>query len=159
MVTIFLDVDGVLNCDSTKERCMGFLGIEPRFVQNLKYIVDMTNAQIVLTTTWKYGWEPVNKNLNDEWADYLDRALQEEGLEAIAKTEDDGYCRGAGIADWLAKNPAEAWVVLDDNFFRDFGKYEIQEHLVLTEFDEGLTKELAEQAVNMIQEQLQEVKL
>lgn len=160
MRIIFLDVDGVLNNDETKERCMGFLGIDPAKVQLLKYIVDMTGAEIVLTSTWKYGWEPVKKSLNDEWGTYLDEALAAAGLKAIAKTDDQGENRGEGIIDYLAEHPAEAWVVLDDIFFNDFRRTGVERHLVLTASEEdldGLTPELAEQAVNMMQEQLLEV--
>ena len=156
MIYLFLDVDGVLNCDSTKERCMGFLGIEPGKVKLLKYIVDMTGAEIVLTSTWKYGWEPVKKQFNDEWANYLDAALAAEGLKAIAKTEDSGEDRGAGIIEYLKEHPAKAWVVLDDMFFNDFKSTGVDKHLLLTASDDdwdGLTQERAEQAVNMFQEQ------
>lgn len=156
MICIFLDVDGVLNNNETKERCMGFTGIEPAKVKLLKYIVDMTGAQIVLTSTWKYGWSPKDKSRNDEFGTYLDEALAAEGLTAIAKTDDDGEDRGAGIIDWVRKNPVEAWIVLDDIFFRDFRITGVEEHLILTADDEGLdglTQELADQAISMLQEQ------
>lgn len=156
MIYLFLDVDGVLNNDETKERCMGFLGIDPEKVKLLRHIIDITGAQIVLTSTWKYGWEPVNKQFNDEWANYLDQALAAEGLKAIAKTEDQGENRGEGIVDWLLEHPAKAWVVLDDMFFKDFRITGVEEHLVLTASDDdwdGLTPERAEQAINMFQEQ------
>lgn len=155
MIYIFLDIDGVLNCDTTKERCHGMLGIDPEKVLLLKHIVDETGAQIVLSSTWKYGWEPVKKQLNDEFADYLDKALSDAGLKAIGKTDDEGYDRGQGIIEYLAQHPADAWIVLDDNIFNDFKRLGVCEHLLLTDFeDEGLTYSLAEQAINMIQDQL-----
>ena len=156
MIYLFLDVDGVLNNDETKERCMGFTGIDPHKVQLLRHIIDMTGAEIVLTSTWKYGWEPLNKQMNDEFANYLDEVLAAEGLEVIDKTDDQGMDRGAGIINWLAQHPADAWVVLDDIFFNDFKSTGVDKHLVLTADNEGLdglTQELADQAINMLQEQ------
>ena len=154
MTYIFLDVDGVLNCDTTKERCCGCLGIEPAKVQHLKYIVEETNAKIILTSTWKYGWEPVRKELNDDFAVYLERELHAAGLEITGKTEDDCENRGYGIVEWLRQHPARAWVVIDVLFYPDFKTLHIDEKLVLTSFDEGLTREAAQQAVEILKEQL-----
>jgi hypothetical protein len=53
---IFLDIDGVLNTMYTEGRVTGsklIIGIEDRFVELLKQIVDATDAVIVLTSTWK----------------------------------------------------------------------------------------------------------
>jgi hypothetical protein len=154
MIYIFLDVDGVLNCDSTKERCLGCLGVEPEKVQHLKAIVEETNAEIILTSTWKYGWEPVHKERNDEFAVHLEAQLDAAGLTITGKTEDDGDNRGFGIIEWLRQHPACAWVVLDDIFYPDFKTLNIDSHLVLTSFDEGLTARAAQQAVEIIKEQL-----
>ena len=158
MTYIFLDIDGVLNCDKTTQRCMGFTGIDPALVENLKYIVDQTGAEIILTSTWKYYWEPNGAPGMDEMGKYLDRMLADAGLRITAMTEDSGLDRGQGIADFLLDNPADAWVVLDDIYFNDFSQFGIEQHLVLTCDDEngdaGLTQELAIQAVHMIEEQL-----
>lgn len=156
MIYIFLDIDGVLNCGDTKERFCGLTGIDPDKVKLLKQIVRSTGAKIILTSTWKYGWEPVKKRLNDEYANYLDKALYNEDLKAYAKTDDQGYDRGQGIIDYLQQRPANAWVVLDDNIFNDFKRLGICEHLILTDFDgEGLTQEHVNQAIKMIRDQLE----
>ena len=39
MRIIFLDVDGVLNCSSTKERFQGFIGIDDRFAKTFASLV------------------------------------------------------------------------------------------------------------------------
>ncbi len=159
MTIIFLDVDGVLNDDRTRERCCGMLGISPQKVQNLKYIVDQTHAQIVLTSTWKEMWDFEDKESQDSMGTYLDGQLAAAGLKIIAKTEDEGYNRGQGIVDYLAEHPADAWVVLDDDIFQDFESLGIIPHLVQTDWsDGGLTPELAIQAVHMLDEQLNRYK-
>ena len=58
---IFLDIDGVLNCNNTTDDCFGMTGIEDRLVEKLSTIVNATGAGIVLTSTWRDYWEPEKK--------------------------------------------------------------------------------------------------
>ena len=60
---VFLDVDGVLNSITTKDRCGPYVGIDDKKVSNLKDIIDATSAKIVLVSSWKEGWkkEPQHK--------------------------------------------------------------------------------------------------
>ena len=53
---IFLDVDGVLNCHSTKDKCGDYIGIDDKKVALLKEIVDATGAIIILVSSWKEWW-------------------------------------------------------------------------------------------------------
>lgn len=71
---IFLDVDGVLNCHSTKDKCDGYIGIDDKKVSLLKEIVDTTGAIIILVSSWKEWWtnNPRYKLTQDEKATYLD---------------------------------------------------------------------------------------
>lgn len=55
---IFLDIDGVLNCNNTTEIFLGITGIEDRLVEKLRAIVNATGAEIVLVSTWRDYWEP-----------------------------------------------------------------------------------------------------
>ena len=49
---IFLDIDGVLNSEFSKAYMPnGYVGIDSDKLQNLKYIVDTTGAEIYLTST------------------------------------------------------------------------------------------------------------
>ena len=57
MKIIFLDVDAVLNCATTKERVRDLLFVEDRKVQLLKELVDETGATIILSSTWRFGFE------------------------------------------------------------------------------------------------------
>lgn len=49
---IFLDIDGVLNVISTERDEFGAIFQEP-FISNLKYIIDKTDAKIVISSTWR----------------------------------------------------------------------------------------------------------
>ena len=51
---VFLDVDGVINCTSTKERAPGnanIIGIDSEKVTILKEIATAVNGELVLTST------------------------------------------------------------------------------------------------------------
>lgn len=149
---IFLDIDGVLNCISSKSRCRGCIGIDNSKVKLLKQIVDNTNARIVLTSSWKKEW---NKNLEkcDYDGKYLNNKLKKQGLYILDKTEDNGYNRGEGIYNWIKKYDIRHWVVLDDEIFKDYKKYGIKKHLVKTEFyndNGGLQKEHIEKAISIL---------
>ena len=57
MKVIFLDIDGVLNCQSSKSSCHGMVGIDNDKVKRLKEIVKATGAKMVLISTWKTDWQ------------------------------------------------------------------------------------------------------
>ena len=132
MNVIFLDVDGVLNCVETKNKCNGLLGIDGMKVKRLKEIVDKTDSKIVLTSTWKIGWDEDNDKCHYD-AKYLNNKLSEQGLFIYDKTIDNGSNRGEGIYDWIMSHETENWVVFDDELFDDFDCV-IKTHLVKTNF-------------------------
>lgn len=149
---IFLDIDGVLNCISTKARCQGCIGIDDLKVKLLKQIIDNTNAKIVLTSTWKTEW---NKNLEecDYTGKYLNNKLKKQKLWILDKTEDNVENRGQGIYNWIKKYNIKHWVVLDDEIFKDYKKYGIKRYLVKTEFYDdngGLQEEHVEKAIKIL---------
>ena len=129
---IFLDVDGVLNNMTTVDTIKGFVGIDSRNVEVLKQLVEMFEAEIVLSSSWKTGWSK-NKEEQDEFANRLDDVLAEYGLSIIDKTyEKNIFRRGEGIRNWLAEHgPVENYIILDDDSF-DFKEQGISRHWVQT---------------------------
>lgn len=160
MKIVFLDVDGVLNHKKSKTKFLGYIGIDNDKVLLLKEIIDKTNAKIVLCSSWKINWEPIEKEYQDRFANYLDQKLKEENLYILDKTDDYGENRGEGIYNWLENKCIESWVVLDDEIFDDYEKYGIIEHLIKTEFYEanggGLNKEHVENAIRILNNCYQE---
>jgi HAD domain in Swiss Army Knife RNA repair proteins len=54
MKIIFSDIDGVLNCSGTPNpRKFPYIA-EPKLVARLHTVLERTEAQIVLTSTWRY---------------------------------------------------------------------------------------------------------
>lgn len=140
---IFLDIDGVLNTESyinhfwefcrlhkleRKESKRDFNAImrdkygnlfDPIAVQNLKYIIDNTDADIVISSSWrKSGLE----FMQDLW---IDRQLCGLVIDITtwntpnAKPRDlpfaERFERGIEIKDWVEKNKPLSYVILDDD--------------------------------------------
>ena len=141
---IFLDVDGVLNCSITRDKCGQYIGIEDQKVKLLKELVDKTDAKIVLVSTWKFYWyrEKYLKDKQDELANYLDEKLAKQGLSIYDKTDDyDVLERGAGILFYLKLLELKGvkvnkYVILDDESF-DYLEAKLTKHLVLTSYIYG----------------------
>ena len=157
MKIIFLDIDGVLNCQKTEARCGCFIGIDKSKVKQLRRLFDATNAKIVLSSSWKSGWERVNKELQDREGNYLDRRLRDEGMLILDKTDDiwGSSFRGKSIKHWMSQLPEgkiEQFVILDDEVF-DYAKEGLLPHLVQTSFYSdcgGLTDECVELAIKIL---------
>lgn len=157
MKIIFLDIDGVLNGRYTEETFGGYVFVSDEKISLLKEIIDRTNAQIVLVSSWRIGWF-----LKDHYPTYfgeevwLFEALQEKlgeyGIELMDYTEELGN-RGEEISNWLKKHNREmieSYVVLDD-----MDEDELRPHtnkLVQTNSAEGLTESDVGEAIKILNE-------
>lgn len=133
---IFLDVDGVLNCTTTKHAIKGYTGLDDSKIAILKEMRDMLDAKIVLTSTWKYDWYPYNKDEQDAFAMILDYHLQDQGLTIIDKTVDPNeMLRGCGIIDWIKKQKDGVGkiLILDDETF-DYKGCGLRKHQIQTSY-------------------------
>ena len=164
---IFLDVDGVLNCETSKsyvttEDGQVFTGIDNDKVKRLASIVAATGADIVLTSSWRNGWHTSDGFLFgsttlSNHAKYLRNHLYKKGKLFIRdKTPNSPRGRGYEIKFWLKTHPqTKALVVLDDEEWHDFYEYdEILRHWVKTDFNVGLTDEDATAAIQILKGQL-----
>lgn len=129
MFAVFLDVDGVLNTETTVTITPeGYKGINEFRVEILaNALADYGEGEIVLSSDWK---ELGNNSLDFM---YLKEKLLKYGLEIVGKTTDEWRYRGAGIIRYLEKHPEiDEYVILDDNRF-DFKEYpKLWERLLLT---------------------------
>lgn len=126
MKALFLDIDGVLNCQGSTS----YFGVAPGIDEDkLQRIVQVTGAQIVLTSSWKEDW--AEKNAAGR---YLDNVLSHVGLSICDKTEDHIWDRGAGIQAWINSHKVQNYVIFDDERF-DYRKYpELSKRLIQTVF-------------------------
>ncbi len=142
MRIIFLDVDGVLNCNSTKERFQGFIGIDDKYVERLAVLVNESSkeedTQIVLSSSWRLDEVKGGEIVHDA-LDYVKEKLSKQGLSIYDVTPyvkpTVNYTRGFEIQTWLNdKHDVSSFVVLDDELFWDFKKLKITRHFVQTTF-------------------------
>lgn len=139
MKIIFLDVDGVLNFDGSKEKvCVDK-------VKLLKKIVDRTGAKIVLSSDWRYWWGKRDEDLSN-----LIQKLKECGMGMLSRTPVTKHCyRGAEIYQWLNEWQGEkisSFVIFDDQ--DDMKPF--MDKLVRTSCKIGLTDDDVERAIKIL---------
>ena len=147
---VFLDIDGVLNSDAyadymlTEENIDIFNEdmLDERAIVQLKKIVEATDAEIVLSSSWRWykdTRDTVHYQLRAKGIDFVDTTPQE---------IDVTMSRGAEIKLWLDDHPeVKQFVILDDDDLR------IKEYLpnhVKTTFKYGLTREKAAEAIKIL---------
>lgn len=136
MKIIFLDIDGVLNCQSSKSRCSIYIGIDNDKVKRLRAIVDATGAKIVLSSSWRSDWFK-EENFNGECGRYIDRKLRRERLAILDKTGTDMYDRRRlEVERWMEGKDIEAYVILDDLDY-NWSYSDCVNHWVETSFERG----------------------
>lgn len=143
---IFLDIDGVLNCNKTTRRTMsGYTFIGNRQLKNLKRIINATQAKIVLSSDWRYDRDDPRYN-----GDYLElkAELMRYGIQFYGFTpEIPSAHRGAEIAQWLAAHPEVSnFVILDDRTDIEPNK----DHWVQTTMSHGLGIAEANEAIKIL---------
>lgn len=117
MKVIFLDIDGVLNVIPKEYDDFGGI-FHSNFIDNLRKIIDETNAKIVISSTWRFGGF---QRMKDMWKfrdypgevigitpDLWRRSIDEDSHEKID--------RGHEIESWLNLHPeVDNYVILDDD--------------------------------------------
>lgn len=117
MKVIFLDIDGVLNvyCQSRDKYGCNF---HQHFIDNLKEIIDTTNAKIVISSSWRM--DGIN-TMKDMWSfRKLPGTIIDVTPNLHYKISTSGvdidYCRGDEIQAWLDKHTdVTNYVILDDD--------------------------------------------
>jgi len=147
---LFLDVDGVLNCAGTKERNPhGAIGVDPTKAEMVRRILRDTGCQLVISSTWRryrdlvhYLWGQIGAEWKDRWAGNtpcLDTRLPS-GIYV-------DVVRGDEIQAWLDNHQhVTRFVILDD----DADMKHLSTHLLRTHGCEGLTDEIAAEAIRRL---------
>lgn len=154
MKVIFLDIDGVLNNASTADRVFGCVGLDGVLIKRLKNIVDATEAEIYLVSTWKDCWyKDVDKKcLQDIFADHLDAKFYEYGLKIADKLENEDInpdARGKLIKEFLKTKEVQSFVILDDVEFDYFYEH-LENNFIQTDSKFGLSEEDVKKAIEIL---------
>ncbi len=130
---IFLDVDGVLNSNNyikytLKNNIKGILSeIDPKTIEMLKYVIDVTGAQIVVSSSWR----------NIRKFEYLKKLFLKYGITLDEKTPVVDNERGLEIKQYLKKHAnIEQYLILDDEIFDSYDE-ELINNLILINEDEN----------------------
>lgn len=129
---IFLDIDGVICVKPPSE-------LDANCITALKSIVEATNAQVVLSSTWR---------LYDDLFKIVYKTLRREGIRIAAKTKDLGdKPRSDEIQLFIAEHPTiKKFAILDDSF-----DAEIKGSYFGCNYPDGLTLEIATRAIQHLQ--------
>jgi len=131
---IFLDIDGVL---APIRRWDRYGELDPGCIQVLNDIVTRAGADVVVSSTWRYG-----KTVAE-----LQATLESQGFAGsvvdTTPTGAPGSDRGEEIAAWLAEHAVDGYVIIDDHI--DMG--ELGAHLVQTHPAHGLQPADAPRAI------------
>jgi hypothetical protein len=135
MKIIFLDIDGVLNSMNGLFLRGGQsrMDLYTEHMQVLRWILDRTDARIVVSSTWRLG-----RSVEDLKQLFYNYGLQSRFI--IDKTPYlSGEQRGVEIKQWLDENgeahEVESFVVIDDDDDMDV----VRDNFVQTNHDYGLT--------------------
>lgn len=146
MNTIFLDIDGVLNDLNTEENIGGIIGIDDSKLFQLSKIISETNSIVVLTSSWRIGY---CKNPKTKMGQYLEEKLSKYSIQICDVVGSND--RGFEIKKYITDHNIENYIVIDDEIFPDFDD-EIISHLCKCNFYEnGLTEEIANKCINLLQ--------
>lgn len=165
---IFLDIDGVLNCDKTFSDNNGIrlaynkmlehnknklslleyyeeylnillLEIDSDKIEYIKSIAHETEAEIVISSSWR------NLRIYPLLEDYLIK----KGLPIIGCT-DKLNDRGEEIRDYISKNNLKNYIIIDDEVFNDFDENQ-KYNLIYTNFyDNGLKYDMIDEAIKKL---------
>jgi hypothetical protein len=153
---VFLDIDGVLNLMRPERDEFGSLFHEV-FVENLKLIIDETDAKIVISSTWKMdGLQKMQDMWNSRNLPGIVIGITPNGYNIFI----NDFIRGDEIKAWLDKNPTDNYVIIDDDndMLEEQMKYFVQtsnnpEHFDSLDIGYGLTKQCAKQAIDILNTQ------
>ncbi len=152
MKVIFLDIDGVLNKNSTSIPApSGCMFVEETLIRRLGRICRATGAKVVLSSTWRFGWYDIQADKSDSVnaEDYiaLSSSLLALGIPIHGHTPIiyDGS-RGDEIRHYLRQSrDIDSYIILDDVTVVGFA-----EHQIKTSPKTGLTDADAERAIKML---------
>ena len=151
MKVIFLDVDGVLNNRHTRVTTSdGWCFVDDHLVAQLKRLLNLSGARLVLSSTWREGWHQEDESKNDISFTELRDKFNQFGIEIFDRTGEMRMHRWQSIKEFFErprKDVIEHYVILDD--WNDMGEF--SNHLVLTNPSTGLTEEDIQKALKILE--------
>ena len=151
MKAIFCGIDGVLkNRETDPGTPRGNNGISDKLIKNLERIVSSTGAVIILSSKWRLYKNDLAYEKNYQYLE--EKLFGVSGLKITDHTVDIRWeNRGLEIRRYLNDHSEIAeFVILDETPFRGFLNDKLFEHLVLTDYNKGLTDKDVERAIRIL---------
>ena len=152
MRVIFLDIDGVLNSEEWDKYVQSFTYgarfnscylLSQEMILRLQNVVFQTNAEIVLTSSWRTDVQALNALTKQLSLYHL--CLRDTTLYSTYNTRADD------IHEWLRSHPDVRSYVIVDDYDDGFSNDEVLvAHFVQTNYFQGLTSEEAEKIVEIL---------
>jgi hypothetical protein len=156
---ILLDIDGVMVPANSwkKPEFMedGFPVFSFRSVKALQRIIAETNASVVLTTSHKTKYNAL------QWKRLLkSRGISPKKVQRLS-TDSLQISRKDEILEWYRKkhDPKEEFVIIDDDKMLSSLPENLKGNLVLTSASVGLTDDLADEAISILQKNFSHLSL
>jgi Swiss Army Knife RNA repair-like protein len=134
---IFLDIDGVLAPIRQWDR---YGDLDPACIRVLNEIVLGGAAEVVVSSTWRYGRSVVELQAMLDASGFTGTVLDK------TPTGGPGADRGDEIAAWLARHAVDGYVIIDDHV--DMGA--LRSRLVQTHSAHGLQPADARRAIAIL---------
>lgn len=97
MKILFLDIDGVVNCQSTTQRHRGFIGIDPYMALLVGRItLAVPDLKVVLSSSWRLGSDGGIEEIETQVVQLFDKTPRPFVVEG-----DRWSTRGEEIQKWL----------------------------------------------------------
>lgn len=135
MKVIFLDIDGVLNTNSDREILNDKLKL-------LSELVSKTGADVVLSSSWRYGWNQPRLNQPGTRIYRLKQLLKDNDI-VIKDTIGLDLTKSIQIKNYLNTNMISNYIVLDDEPIDTA-------NLVQTNAEQGLTQSDCQKAFQLL---------
>lgn len=100
---LFLDCDGVVNCEKTFQRHRGVIGIDPYMAFLVGNMIDDLDLKVVLSSSWRHSKEGIDE-------------VSRQVYQVFDITPSCSGIRGEEIKQWLDRHPeVEKYAILDDD--------------------------------------------
>ena len=145
MKLIFLDIDGVLVTSRHLIQSNKYFGFEfdPECIKNLLDILEKTEAQIVVSSSWREG--RTLKQLQSIFE--INGIIKVIGMTPVI----DGVIRGREIKEYLHNSNEcgmniSKFVIIDDE--EEMG--DLKNYLIETDFKTGINQEVKDRVINFL---------
>lgn len=162
---IFLDVDGVLNYESWRDRQLNYSmkniePVDPQKVKLISKIIKKTKAKVVFSSSWRFIMKPENAQYTNKKSRVykLKRLFNKYKIKITDVTGSDFispdkkiFGRGCEIQTYLERHPEIYNYVIIDDAIAELQNFKSSPHMFLTSFnDEGITKKQCDEIIRFL---------